>query len=343
MNATEETIRRYIESLHETTREVSSRFLSADRANEVLHNSLLPARITGYLSTQFGVAFEYTPAPSTTIEIVRGSGRIEDLLVQAPARLRGIGPAIKIGGSKCGIARLTLEGAFPFRLSNENADVTLQEIRFSSKPLGWTRNVEYAEVYGDRRATKWSVESAQSRAKDEVLAALFLANEAEKENAKLEVYIPAFRKKSVLLLGAYDTAGMAHLRTLSRGLTELGYKPILVADVPDFEHYDLAQKVVAIGSLCRFVVIDDSVPSGHLNEVEICRMNRWVMVLLRAHGRAASAMTLGAGIASTVIRELAYDPDNPLSALQEATTWAERRLAELENQLRDAYPFRAKS
>jgi hypothetical protein len=304
---------------------------------------LLPARITCYLSTHFGVAFEYTPAPLTTIEVVRGSARVEDLLVQAPHRLRGVGPAFKINESNSGIARITLEGAFPFRLGKEDADVTLEEVRFSSEPLGWKRDVEYAEVYGDRRAVRWSVESAQSRAKDEVLAALFLAKQAEKASAKLEDYIPVFRKQSVLVLGAYDTAGMERLRALSIGLTDLGYKPILVADVPDFEHYDLAQKVVAIGSLSRFIVIDDSAPSGHLNKVELCRMNRWVTVLLRAHGRAASSMTLGASIASTVIHEVAYDPDSPLSALQEATTWAEGRLVELENQLRNIYPYRIKS
>jgi hypothetical protein len=39
MNATEETIREYVEALHETTREVSARFLSPDHAKEVLHNS----------------------------------------------------------------------------------------------------------------------------------------------------------------------------------------------------------------------------------------------------------------------------------------------------------------
>ena len=69
MNATEETIRQYVEALHETAREVSTRFLSPERAKEVLHNSLLPARITCYLSTQFGVAFEYASEPLTTIEV----------------------------------------------------------------------------------------------------------------------------------------------------------------------------------------------------------------------------------------------------------------------------------
>ncbi|MGZ8933103.1 MAG: hypothetical protein ACXW06_07490 [Halobacteriota archaeon] len=351
MNATEETLRQYLEALHGTVREVSARFLSPDHAKEVLHNSLLPAQITCYLSTQFGVAFEYTPAPLTTIEVFRGSARVEDLLVQAPCRLRGVGPTFNINGSNCGIAHITLEGTFPFRLGNKNADVTLQEIRFSSKPLDWQRDVDYAEVYGDRRAVRWSVESAQSRAKDEVLAALFLAKQAEKADAKLEDYIQAFRKQSVLVLGAYDTAGMERLLALSSGLADLGYKPVLVADVPDFEHYDLAQKVVAIGSLSRFIVIDDSAPSGHLNEVELCRMNRWVTVLLRAHGHAASSMTLGASIASTMIHELEYAPiheleyapDSPQSALQRATTWAEDRLVELEKQLRDIYPYRKTS
>jgi hypothetical protein len=48
---------------------------------------------------------------------------------------------------------------------------------------------------------------------------------------------------------------------MAAALEELGYEPLLVKDVPDalgFEHYDLLQKAVLIGSVSRFTVIDDT-------------------------------------------------------------------------------------
>jgi hypothetical protein len=80
----------------------------------------------------------------------------------------------------------------------------------------------------------------------------------------------------------------------------IGYKPLLIKDIPDFEHYGLQQKLVAIAGMSRFIVIDDSNPSGHLIELEICRLNRWVTIVLRVHGCPSSWMTAGISLSSTV-------------------------------------------
>jgi len=340
MYTREETVRAYVETLHTTLDEVSSHFFSADRAKNLLHRSLLPARITCYVSTQFGIALEYTTAETTKIETTRGSARVEDLFVRAPRALRTIGPMLNIVGSNVGVASLTLADAFPFRLAHEQADVTFRDVRFSCEKLHWVRDVQYAEIYGDRRASRWSVEAAKSRAKDEVLAAILLAQRAEKKNLSLHEYVSRFRQKAVLVLGAYDQSGQERLSKISASLTDLGYEPLLIKDVPDFEHYDLPQKVVVVGALSRFVVVDDSSPSGHLAEIEICRANRWVTVMLRAQGKGASWMTAGASFTSNVILEKGYDPTQPTPALGEAVEWAEQRLAEIGEKLNGLYPWR---
>lgn len=341
MNATEEALRRYVEVLHATVRDSGAAALEADQAAQLLHNSLLPARITVYVSTQFGIAFEYVRAIETTIETIRGSARVEDLVFSGPKKLRLLPPMFAVEGHNSGImGGGKIEGAFPFRLLKTSSHFTVSDIGFEVEALGWQRYVQFLEVYGDRSAARWSAEAAASRAKDEVLAAVYLARQASKRGAKLEDYVSNFRKTSVLLLGAYSAAGQIRLGNLAAALREVGYEPVLVADVPDFEHYDLSQKVVAIAAVSRFVVIDDSEPSGHLNEIELCKANRWVTVLLRANGVAASSMTLGASLTSKVIHELAYDPTSPGPALTAATQWAEQRLQELEEQLQTIYPYR---
>jgi hypothetical protein len=167
--------------------------------------------------------------------------------------------------------------------------------------------VDYAEFYGDRRATRWTPEADQSRAKDEVLGALVVGRRAQKANKQLHEYVSSFHEKVVLLLGSYDSAGEARLRQFASCLEGLGYDPVLIKDIPDFEHYDLSQKLVVVGAMSRFIVIDDSSASGHLTEFELCRSNRWVTLVLRAQGLAPSWMTAGVSVASNVIFEGAHE------------------------------------
>ncbi len=340
MNATNEAVTRYVETLHATLYEVSKHFFSPEQCKKLIHNSLLPARITCYISTQFGVGFEYSAAPETKIRTVSGSARVEDLFVQAPRRLRNVGPMVQIDASDVSFEEATLTGAFPFRLGYEQASVTFWKVRFAEFALGWKREVEYAEIYGDRRASRWSIEAAQSRAKDEVLAALLVVSRAEKAKKNLHEYVSSSREKTVLVLGAYDADGEKRLRLITVALKELGYEPVLIKDIPDFETYDLSQKVVAIGVMSRFIVIDDTSASGHLTEFELCRSNRWVTVIMRADGKGSSWMTAGASISSKVILEASYDSANPKPAIAEVTKWAEKCLKDLGKEYSRVYPWK---
>lgn len=343
MNVTEDGLKEYIREFHSTLDAVSSRFFDLEKSGKLLHKSLLPAKITCYVSTQFGVAFEYTKAQETSIDTVRGGRRIEDLVVQAPSRLRNVGPMFKIDASNTGFVSLTISEAFPFRLNNPGADVTFQDVRFSSESLKWSRHIEYAEVYGNRAASNWSVASAQNRAKDEILAALVLAQQAQSKEVSLHEYISSFREKTVLVLGSYDEEGKKRLDIFRSELKSLGYEPLLVKDIPDFEHYDLSQKVTVVGALSPFIMVDDSAASGHLAEVEICKNNRWVTVLLRLKGRSASWMTAGASFTSNVVLEKEYNVNDMGAIIKASAEWAEGRLAERKTQLNKLYPWRTES
>jgi hypothetical protein len=343
MYVTEERLRAYIEEFHKNLDSISSQFFSPEQARELFHNSLLPAKVTCYVSTQFGVAFEYTKAETTAIDTVRGSSRIEDLIVQAPKRLRSVGPLFNIGGSGVRFECLTLADGFPFRLNNLGANVTFQNVRFTCDALHWVRDLEYGEIYGNRQLEHWTLAQAENRAKDEILAALFLAQQANSKSLSIHEYVSSIQEKTVLVLRSYDQPGEKRLIEIAGCLRNLGYEPLFIRDVPDFEQYDLPQKVTAIGALTRFVVIDDSAPSGHLNEVEICRHNRWFTILLRAHGRHASWMTAGAANSSNVILEKEYDPSNPYPSVEESVGWVEARMAEMKDSLNQLYPWRKPS
>jgi hypothetical protein len=283
MNVTEQGLREYIEAFNSTLRETGEQYIPSELQGNLFHLSLLPARIVGYISTQFGTAIEWHPAAHTRIETNRGSARVEDLLVQAPPYLRARGPMLLIAGVNTAVKSLTLEGGFPFRLGSRDASVFIQDVRFRAGQ--WSRSVTYAELLGDRRAETWSREKAVTRAKDEVLAALSDLKQSEEQDVSVVDYISTFKKRTVLLLGDYDSEGLLRLSEIAALLQGLNYEPLLIKDVPDIPTYSLPQKLVAIGAVARFVVIDDSSKSGHLTEVEICKNNDWVTILLRAGGQ----------------------------------------------------------
>jgi hypothetical protein len=338
LNVTTEDLEAYIVAFIKCLEESAAKYLPTEVRPQLLHLAALPARITGYVSSQFGVAIEYVKAADTSIRIIRGSARVEDLLVPAPARCRDTGPTFRVAAQGVGFVGFSLEGAFPFRLMTAEASATFQDVAFMLG--GHTKRIEFAEVFGDRSASNWSVGKAESRAKDEVLAALVHVQQARSRQLPIAEYLNRFKDKAVLVLGSYEPEGNVRLEAIASALRAQGYDPVSIKDVPDHPHQDLSQKVVAIGAVARFIVVDDSTKSGHLTEVQLCRSNNWVTVLLRAHGVGASWMTAGASVASNVIRELAYDPEAPDPAIADAVGWAENKLRELEVQFSNTYPWR---
>lgn len=338
MNVTGAELRSYLELFFQTLQDTAKQYLAPELHGQLVHLSLLPAHIVCYVSTQFGVAFEYLPSTSTYIEVVTGSARVEDMLIRAPARLRSVGPMISFGGPGCGIYKFTLSGVFPFRLISTHAELTIGDVRFEAGI--WKRIVNYAEVFGDRSSARWSLDKAVACAKDEVLTAIVEAGRAKERRVSLADYIQTFKKKTILLLGDYDPAGLERLHSFSKALFSLGYEPILVKDIPDYPHQDLSQKVVAIGAISRFVIVDDSSKSGHLMEVKICKDNNWVTVLMRMDGIGGSWMTAGAAHTSNVILEKAYQLATIEATLSEACKWSEAKLQELDIRFGNTYPWR---
>lgn len=347
MNVTEEALHEYIGLFHHTLELTAEQFLDEDLRRSLTHTSLLPARIVGYVSTQFGTAIEYLPAAKTEIEIQRGSARIEDLIVRAPPFARKIGPMFSVQEgqpgfySTGGVYGATLEGAFPFRLMGTHAGFRLGDVRFKFGP--WQRDVHFAEIFGTRAFSFWSKEAAVARAKDEVLAALAQTKRAAERNLPLAEYTAKFKERTVLLLGDYSAEGMERLHELAAAVASLGYDPILVKDIPDIQQQDLAQKVAMIGGLARFVIVDDTSKSGHLVEVQLCRTYSWITILLRAGGNGASWMTAGAEFTSNVILELPYDCSVPVVAIEKCANWAEAKIVELGRKYDSIFPWRTQA
>lgn len=338
---TDDAIKKYLGAYLAALESTATEFLEPDVKQRLLHLSLLPAKITCYISTLFGVAFEYEPSDATSFEVKRGSGRVEDLLFSVPKKLRAIGPMLSISGRDCGVSKLTLSGGFPFRLTTPDSSLSIGEVRFELG--GYRKDIFYAEVFGNRSAAAWTEAVAIGRAKDMVLLAMVGVSLARNRGISLGEWIDDRKEKTVLLLGNYNCDGSTRLDSIAECLRNSGYEPIMLKDIPDHPHQNLSQKVVTFGSASRFVVIDDSCPSGHIAEFEKCKQNDWVTILLHGDGQRSTSMTAATETYSKVIREFDFDVSNPQAAVDEATHWAENVLDELKRALRGSYPWRAGS
>lgn len=343
MNISEDEFKNHLEVFHSTLEDTAKMFLNNELQKEILHISLLPANITGYLSTQYGIAIEYKPSDKTIISVKRGSARVEDLLVKAPHSLRKKNPFFLNSGKNTLFqsCSFTGTGRFPFRLEGADASLFLYKVDFEAQ--NWKQYVHFAEIYANRSKKFWSLENAVSRAKDEVLSSLVESNRAAEKSVSISEYISQYKKKAILVLGDYDKDGLKRLNMISKVLSEFGYDPILVKDIPDDVHQDLHQKVVAIGSIVRFVIVDDSSRSGHLTEIEFCKQNNWVTILLRAEGGNSSWMSASASQHSKVILEKSYNLTDAKPAIIEAVAWAEDKVTELKSRFADIYPWRIQS
>lgn len=346
VNVTEKGIREYIDAFLRTIDETAKQFLPQESLSLLIHTSLLPSRVVAYVSTQYGVAIEYLKSERTQIEVVRGSARVEELLLQAPNWLRFKKELLLVGGNsgwraRHGIRRMELNGAFPFRCTGSDFRFTIEESTFNCGP--WSKKIKYAEVYGNRSAEFWSKENAVARAKDEVLAAMVQINNAKTRSLSLGDYIAQRRQKTVLVLGDYNGEGMVRLEAICKALLSQGYDPVLVKDLPDQLAQSLDQKVSTVGHIARFVVVDDSTKSGHLYEIRLCQDNEWVTVLLRKNGRSSSAMTRGVSVRSNVMREQGYEEGAIEEAVASAVEWAEAKFKELSRDGTNDYPWRAQN
>ena len=342
-NVTADQLVEYLNVFHHAFQEAVRSFLPKPLHDSLLRQALSQHHIRGFVSTQFGAGYEYTGEGPPGISVKVGSRRVEYIFLDdAAASIRRLPSMLAVDGHDVGIMYLTLEGGFPFRLATPDASIRFVDVGFRVPP--WDRIVRLAEIFADRTAAFWSPANAAMRgvqaARADADVATLDVETSNRIGVSLSQYIKEFKAKTVLVLGDYHDEGAERLETIRAALMRFGYQPVLVKEVPEQPHHDLQQKVVAIASVARFIVIDDSSLSGHLVEFPLVQSNRWVTLVLRLSGSTGSFMTHGASLTSAVIRESAYDTMTLDSELLRGIQWAEQKLKELERDLGGTYPWR---
>jgi hypothetical protein len=333
-------MQRYLETYRDAYLKSVQQFIDEASRDLLVRYRLLTGKTIGYVSTQFGAAFEYVEdAPGSSITVTSGSSRIEELLLAAPRRVfRNSSTVFEVTGPNVNFFSVGFLG--PLRLLKDNAWARLVDCHFYDQP--WQRDISFAEVYGNRTEEFWSPIEAVTRAKDEVFIAAMQLQEARRQSLGIYDYLADFKRRRVLVLGDFGE-GRGRLTAIKDALTTLGYDALTMDEIPDPLDLNLQQKVLLYSGLSKFVVVDDSSKSGHLVEMGKLADSQAVTIVLRLEGSAGTMMTRGISTYSNIICESPYTAHSPPTVLREACGWAEGKLAVIHATLDAAYPWREPS
>jgi hypothetical protein len=209
------------------------------------------------------------------------------------------------------------------RFISEGRQLSKPEIENSDDPhifIRWTLSLP-ASVSGDNLAAE---------AKDCWDAVWLRANQILEDS------------ESVLVLGKDTGASMKRLKTIASILENSGHYVYIIKEQPDRPGESVIQKVLRYALLSRFVVIENTEPSGHLYEVpHVAKMAECVTSVLQEDGKGATWMFEDAYGKSKVWKKFSYKPKELPQVVAKAAMWAHKTLDDFSRHQKKVLPWLA--
>jgi hypothetical protein len=148
--------------------------------------------------------------------------------------------------------------------------------------------------------------------------------------------------ENVLVLGKdSDSESLRVLSRISAEVRTLGYNPLILRELPDVPSQSLEQKMLTAAVNSKFVIADESRPSGVIDELKICAINELVTAILKEAGRGSTWMQFHYPYSFAFMKRFCYYEgqhssdglcelvlDNLEVATKEGSQWADSRIAE---------------
>ncbi|MDX8551907.1 hypothetical protein KHC33_04260 [Methanospirillum sp. J.3.6.1-F.2.7.3] len=156
----------------------------------------------------------------------------------------------------------------------------------------------------------------------------------ERANAILE------NSDSVLILGKDTDEGLEKLKKISSELQHLGYYTYIIKEQPDRIGESIIQKVLRFALSSKFVIIENSEPSGHLYEIpHVTKMAELVTVVLQEESKGATWMFEDSYVKHSHWKKFSYKPDNMQNEIENAISWAENYIKEFGQFQKEKLPW----
>ena len=192
------------------------------------------------------------------------------------------------------------------RLASEGNPFSLAEIENDDEPHIFVR---------------WTVRLPKSSTSKNVIACTKEAYELvwQRANDILE------DSDSVLLLGKDTGDSLKRLTLIKSELESLGYYVYLLKEQPDKWGESVIQKVLRYALSSKFILIENSEPSGHLYEIpHVTKMAECITALLQEQGKGATWMFEDAYAKSRNWKKFTYNTKKLRPVVREAAEWAEQ-------------------
>jgi len=199
------------------------------------------------------------------------------------------------------------------------------------KPRGWERAVEKAKKW------LWSVQKKdgywyEASCPDPVYLTVLVLDAIElADNGNFVTFSKEWIKRNihtgkggkVLLLGKDTDEGLERLKVFENILKESNYEPIIIKEQPDKAEESIIQKVIRYASISKFVIIENTTPSGHLYEFPHIVEMEYTTVVLQEEGKGATWMFEGSYEKHNYIKKFTYNFSTLENTMKEAISWAE--------------------
>jgi hypothetical protein len=130
---------------------------------------------------------------------------------------------------------------------------------------------------------------------------------------------------SVLVLGKDTGAALKTLKRIASKLQAMGYHTYIIKEQPDRLGESIVQKVLRYALSSKFVIIENSQPSGHLYEVpHVAKLAECVTAVLQERGKGATWMFEDAYAKHPHWQKIVYAPTRLEKAVEDAARWAEK-------------------
>jgi len=130
--------------------------------------------------------------------------------------------------------------------------------------------------------------------------------------------------ESVLVLGKDTGEALERLRLIASRLEALGYYAVIIKDQPDKLGESVLQKVMRHALSSKFVIVENTEPSGHLYEIpHVGKAAECVTAFLQEEGKGATWMFEDAFGRNQHWQKFVYATGNLEPAVDEAARWAE--------------------
>ncbi len=159
--------------------------------------------------------------------------------------------------------------------------------------------------------------------------------------SEFEQFQKSFRSNNILILGQ-DTTERDRLTSIKKCLAQMGYEGIIIKELRDeTEVQSIEHKVSLYAHICRFVIVENSTVSGHIDELKICEINKIITVILQQEGYGATYMQEDYSYEHRYIEKFLYSNNEKIcEVIRKAVEWANIFIEERKSNYQNMYPWR---